>query len=272
MGQAGSVRETRQTAPLLGRVPIALAAIMAMAAVVFIAFSLSDRLEPAALAAGVALSLVGLMAILGWIGGVFGFPQNAERIQFYDNLLDAIGDAAVVTDDKGRAVYSNSAFLSMASQAGASRLVGFEVLFAGYPDFAEPVYQLGQAAKAGTALRRDIRVPAGSSVPGAASEQARWLRLSVAPLPDEGNKGQTLWRLTDISADRQHQESAFSRLQFIITYLDHAPAGFFSTLPDGRIDYVNATLADWLGVDLIEAQGGAMRLDQLVGEAFRHPR
>jgi two-component system cell cycle sensor histidine kinase/response regulator CckA len=253
--------------PLTGRLPVALAAVLALAAVVFLAFSLSDRFEPVALAVGVALSLVGLMALLGWIGGVFGFPQNAERIQFYDSLLDAVGDAVVVTDDKGRAVYSNSAFLELASQAGASRLVGFDVLFAGYPDFSEPVYQLGQAAKAGTALRRDIRVPAGSSAPGAAADQARWLRLSVAPLAGEGGKSQILWRLTDISADRQHQESAFARLQFIITYLDHAPAGFFSTLPDGRIDYVNATLASWLGVDLIEAQGGAMRLDQLVGEA-----
>jgi two-component system, cell cycle sensor histidine kinase and response regulator CckA len=71
--------------------------------------------------------------------------------------------------------------------------------------------------------------------------------------------------LIDITADRQHQESAFSRLQFIITYLDHAPAGFFSTLPNGKVDYVNATLADWLGIDLLEAQGGNLSLPDLVG-------
>ncbi len=249
------------------RTLIALAVAVALAAVAVGAFQLFGRIDAIPLIAGVVLAMVGIIAILGWIGGLFGFPQSAERIHFYDSLLDAIGDAAVVTDDRGRAVYSNGEFLKLASQAGASRLVGFEVLYAGYPDFAEPVYQLGQAAKAGTPLRRDVRVPAASSVPGASAEQARWLRLSVAPVEGKGHEGQTLWRLTDITADRKHQESAFSRLQFIITYLDHAPAGFFSTLPDGRVDYVNATLAEWLGVDLVEAQGGAMRLNQLVGDS-----
>jgi two-component system cell cycle sensor histidine kinase/response regulator CckA len=267
MFEAGPVMAARRVGPQMQRGALAVATALALVAIAAGAFMLSDRIEFVPLLAGVVLAMVGIVAILGWIGGLFGFPQSAERIHFYDSLLDAIGDAAVVTDSKGRAVYSNGAFLKLASQAGASRLVGFEVLFAGYPDFAEPIYQLGQAAKSGTPLKRDIRVPAGSSMPGAAADQARWLRLAVAPIPGEVHDGQTLWRLTDISSDRKHQESAFSRLQFIITYLDHAPAGFFSTLPDGRVDYVNATLAEWLGVDLVEAQGGAMRLSQLVGES-----
>ncbi len=111
-------------------------------------------------------------------------------------------------------------------------------------------------------MYRDIRLPAGRNVPGSSEDEARWLRLSVTPLKRQGF---TAWRLTDITQDRQHQEQAFTRLQFIITYLDHAPAGFFSTLPNGRVDYINATLAGWLGIELSESQGGKLSLAELIG-------
>ena len=55
------------------------------------------------------------------------------------------------------------------------------------------------------------------------------------------------------------------RLQHIVNYLDNAPVGFFSAQPNGKIDYVNATLAGWLGFDLVEAQSGNITLDALVG-------
>ncbi len=222
--------------------------------------------ESIPLIVGAAFAVCGLLAMLAWISGMLQFNGSTAERPFFDAVADAMGDAAVVTDAKGRAVYANAAFLKLASKAGASRLVGIDVLFAGYPDFAEPVYQLAQAAQKAEPLQRDVRVSAGSSVPGAQPDSSRWLRLGVTPLTGAGHDGFSLWRLIDITADRQHQESAFSRLQFIITYLDHAPAGFFSTLPNGKVDYVNATLADWLGIDLLEAQGGTLSLNDLVGE------
>ena len=50
-----------------------------------------------------------------------------------------------------------------------------------------------------------------------------------APAILDRGKSYQLWTLEDISQDRARQEQAFGRLQFIITYLDYAPAGFFST-------------------------------------------
>jgi two-component system, cell cycle sensor histidine kinase and response regulator CckA len=229
------------------------------------ALQFRDRFEAFALILGSLFAASGLLAILAWIAGMLQFAGTTAERPFFDAVADAMGDATVVTDARGRAVYANAAFLKLASAAGASRLVGMDVLFAGYPDFAEPVYQLAQSAQASQPLQRDMRVSAGSSVPGAQSDSSRWLRLAVSPLSGAGHAGYSLWRLLDITADRQHQESAFSRLQFIITYLDHAPMGFFSTLPNGKVDYVNATLAEWLGIDLTEAQGGALTLSGITG-------
>jgi two-component system, cell cycle sensor histidine kinase and response regulator CckA len=247
------------------RAAVLLVLAMGLSALLLAAWKLQDRLEPLALALGGLFAVCGLLGVLAWISGMLQFAGTTAERPFFDAVADAMGDASLVTDAKGRAVYANAAFLKLASKAGASRLVGMDVLCAGYPDFAEPVYQLAQAALAGETLQRDIRVAAGSSVPGAQPDSSRWLRLGVSPLAGAGHQGFSLWRLLDITTDRQHQESAFSRLQFIITYLDHAPAGFFSTLPNGKVDYVNATLADWLGLDLLEAQGGRLALADVVG-------
>ena len=219
------------------------------------------------------------LRVVGWLLSCFGVAAvvagfllllqrrspEAER-QFYDVVVDAIGNPAVVQDSKGRAIYANATYLQLASAAGVSRLVGFDVLYSGYADFVEPVYQLGQAAREEKTASRDLRLPAGSSAPYASVDDAKWLRLSVSPLGKNSRDGKTLWQLIDITNDRVAQEKAFSRLQFIISYLDQAPVGFFSILPGGSIDYLNATLATWLGMDLGEVQSGKIKLADLVGE------
>ena len=47
-------------------------------------------------------------------------------------------------------------------------------------------------------------------------------------------------------------------------HLDHAPAGFFAADSDWRITYLNATLADWLGVDLASFSAGELSVPQIV--------
>src|SRR5690606_25950172 len=60
------------------------------------------------------------------------------------------------------------------------------------------------------------------------------------------------------------QERFFLDLQKAIDHLDHAPAGFFAADADGRITYLNATLAEWLGVDLANFVPGALSLSDIV--------
>jgi two-component system cell cycle sensor histidine kinase/response regulator CckA len=69
-----------------------------------------------------------------------------------------------------------------------------------------------------------------------------------------------IWTLEDISRDRDRQETAFLELQRAIDYLDHAPAGFFSADAQGRVQYINSTLADWLGYDLAGFEPGDIGL------------
>ena len=91
------------------------------------------------------------------------------------------------------------------------------------------------------------------------------------PLDSGGGRRRqlTAWRVADISRERARQESVFQELQHAIDYLDHAPAGFLSAEPDGRIVYLNATLAEWLGIDLTRFEPGSMTLTSIVrGDAI----
>jgi two-component system cell cycle sensor histidine kinase/response regulator CckA len=242
-----------------------LAALLA-AAVGAAVWQLQDTLTRGLLYTGAVLALAGLFAIFAFMAGLVRFDRQNQTRVFFDGLTDAIGDACVVTDNKSRAIYGNAPFLKLTAAAGVGRLVGFDLLYAGQPAFVEPIYQLSQAALEGRSDSREIRLPAGSAAAGASAEMPKWLKISVAPLAGQGKRGLVLWRLQDVSVDRARQEKAFGRLQFIITYLDHAPAGFFSSLPNQKIDYLNATLAEWLGLDIAASQNGELRLSDVLGE------
>ena len=248
--------------------PIIVAVLAMAAATVALGggYVLRDTISYWLLVPGGILAAIGIFMVFGLSAGLVRLGLEQGNRMFFDGLTDALGDAVSVTDHKGRAVYANGPFITLAANAGAARLVGLDVLYAGHPDFAEPVYQLAQAARDGKREEREVRLLAGSSAPGAKADQPVWLRLTAVPMSLAGGKAYTVWRLADISADRARQEQAFARLQFIITYLDHAPAGFFSTLPSGRIDYMNATLANWLGLDVAQSQGGALSLIDVLGK------
>jgi two-component system cell cycle sensor histidine kinase/response regulator CckA len=252
-----------------GRVSVALAlglAALLAAAVAAGVWQLQDDISRGLLITGAVLAFVGLFALFGFMGGLIRFDRQNQTRAFFDGLTDAIGDACVVTDGKSRAVYGNAPFLKLAAAAGVNRLVGFDLLYAGQPAFVEPIYQLAQAALDGKTESREIRLPAGSTAAGASPDAPKWLKITVAPLAGQAKRKFVLWRLQDVSVDRARQEKAFGRLQFIITYLDHAPAGFFSSLPNQKIDYLNATLAEWLGIDIAESQNGGLQLSDVLGE------
>ena len=103
---------------------------------------------------------------------------------------------------------------------------------------------------------------------GRADGAARWYRVSIRPLQVSkergGGKPMAVWQLADITRDRAEQENSFQELQRVINFLDHAPAGFFSCDAEGRIVYLNATLADWLGYDLAQFDAGDLDLSSIV--------
>jgi two-component system, cell cycle sensor histidine kinase and response regulator CckA len=261
--KAGPRGGARRGWPVLSLV---LAILLAVATAV-IAWHLRGHVPAWLLAGGSVLAFLGLVVLFGLIAGIVHIGPGDRGGAFFSGLLDAMGDACVVTDARGRAVYGNAAYLKLVSAAGLARLVGIENLYAGYPEVSQHIYRLSQSVRERRAAVEEIRLNAGSSAAGAKAGEPVWIRIAVSPIEAEGEAGYSLWRHQDITSDRTKQESAFAHLQYIINYLDQAPAGFFSSDAEGRIAYINATLAEWLGLDLEATTGGALRLKDVVSDS-----
>jgi PAS domain-containing protein len=110
--------------------------------VVVVAYALRFQVAAYLLVPGAILAFFGLLFLLGVMAGILVLPGRNGQQKFYDAVADASGNAFVVMDAQGRAIYANAPYTALAAKSGAQRLVGFDVLYAGKPEFATPVYQL----------------------------------------------------------------------------------------------------------------------------------
>ncbi|TPI23074.1 ATP-binding protein [Mesorhizobium sp. B4-1-1] len=215
------------------------------------------------------LGMLGVLAMIG-VGFLFataiGFVQIAPRStgdELSKAFVDSMSQGLVVTDTKGRVVYANRAYADMTGAASAADLKTVEGLLSDVPEASMTIYRLASGLRDGQAGDGEFRL-AQSIKPGA-EPGARWYRARARAFSMPGQRLPMLaWQLADISQERAEQERFFLDLQKAIDHLDHAPAGFFSADQEGRVTYINATLAEWLGIDLASFTPGAITLPEII--------
>jgi two-component system cell cycle sensor histidine kinase/response regulator CckA len=244
---------------------ILLGSALIAAAVVFSLFG--DRISPE-----IVMSFVGLLAVagvfflFGLAANLFRFASTEERRTVNHALVDSMPFGVLIADRDGKISYVNHHYGSFPGGVTNGVPVGVPRLFAGYADASEAIYRLSRAAKEGRNAIEDIRIPGGLGGSQAEANRVFWYRVAVRPVPetDETTKPLVAWSVEDITRDRENNETAFRDLQRAIDYLDHSPSGFFSADAQGRIQYLNSTLADWLGYDLAEFNVGQLALSDIV--------
>ncbi len=160
-------------------------------------------------------------------------------------------------------IYANRAYADMTGASSAADLKTVEGLLSDVPEAAATIYRLASGLRDGQPGDGEFRL-AQSIKPGA-EPGARWYRARARAFSVPGQRLPMLaWQLADISQERAEQERFFLDLQKAIDHLDHAPAGFFSADQEGRVTYINATLAEWLGIDLASFTPGAITLPEIV--------
>jgi two-component system, cell cycle sensor histidine kinase and response regulator CckA len=202
------------------------------------------------------LGLLGILAVIGVVTlfasaiGLLRFSARWQEESIGRAFADAMDEGVILTDKDGRIVYANRAYADLTgAEASATSIRSI----APSPAMPMPPRRSTASRRAfatGRPGEEEVRMPRRSTRAGPREGGARWYRISARPV--DGRRGRTLtaWRVADVSAERARQEAVFLELQHAIDYLDHAPAGFLSAEPDGRIVYINATLAEWLGIDL----------------------
>lgn len=222
---------------------------------------------PLVLAALGVLAMIGVMFLFFLVMGFIQLTTKRNADNFARSLVDEMDSGLMVTDHESRIVYSNEAYAHMLDAKSLDDVVSIESVFSRQPEASEIVYRMANSAREGVGSVEEFRLPFGLK---SNEEGARWFRLRARPMDAEGyKKPLTVWQVSDVTIDRSKQESAFLELQNAINYLDHAPAGFFSSDHSGALIYVNATLADWLGIDLARFEPGSINLrDLVVGEGM----
>lgn len=205
------------------------------------------------------LAVFGMFSLFALASGLFRFVGGKEKRTLSRAVIDSLPYGAVVADREGKIFYANAHYAELCKGISKGVPVGVPRLFASQPEASESIYRLSHAARDGRSTIEDIRI-------ARANAGAQWYRVSVRPMPDfEGSSGKTVaWSVEDITRDRESQENFYVELQKAIDYLDHAPAGFFSANARGRIQYINSTLADWLGYDLAAFEAGDLDLNEIV--------
>ena len=218
----------------------------------------------------VVLGLLGILAMVGiffivssLIGLVEVMPQSRSD-ELARSFLANHPDGIIVTDAKGRIVYANAAYGRMTGASNSRNVQSLETLLSKTRESTEALYRLTAALREGREGREEFRLlqPLGR-LSGNGSE-AHWYRLKARLLGAAGRNALDIWEITDITSERDDQERFFRELQNAIDYLDHAPVGFFSAGKKGEIFYLNATLAEWLGLDLTKFTPQSMTISDLV--------
>ena len=245
---------------------VLLALALAIAAVALAMVS-REMAEPFVLAILAGLAVIGVFCLFAGAVGILHFGQRHARNDVTKAFVDNLPQGALIADGSGRVLYANEAYRDLLGLDPDAAVPAPDRAFGGNPYLSEVIFRLARAAQQGRSLREEFRLPP----PGEGDDAAispRWFRISVQPMPAEprsGRKGAlTVWQVDEITQDRAREEASFAQVQAAIAYLDNAPAGFFTADADGNIGYLNATLAQWLGLDLSEVAGRTLKLSQLM--------
>ncbi len=236
---------------------LAAALVGAAAAFSFLPHEHASRLIMILLA---VLAMVGVLALFAYAVGFLQFSGQSVKNDITKVIADTGSDGLLVTEGDSRVIYANEAYLAQSGAHGLADLRTIERLFSGAPEVSESIYRLAQAARENRSAVEEVRLAA----PLAGQSGVGWYRIRVRPLDRLGAKRATLWSVADITRERERHENVFQELQNVIDFLDHAPAGFFASDPNGVITFMNATLAGWLDYDLAQVGSGGMKLSQLV--------
>ena len=211
------------------------------------------------------LAMVGIFFIVSSIIGLVEVMPQSRSDEFAGTYLASHPDGILVTDERGRILYANAAYGRLTGATKAANAQSLEALLSKNKEATEALYRLTAALREGRESHEEFRLlkPLGRS--SGSGSGAHWYRLKARILQPASQKQPfDVWQLSDITAERDDQERFFRELQNAIDYLDHAPAGFFSAGKKGEIFYLNATLAEWLALDLTKFAPGSMNITDIV--------
>ncbi len=245
-------------------------AIALIGAAIMLSIMRREAAEPFVLYLLAGLSVVGVASLFAMALGLLQIG-DAQKNDLLSGIMTSMPDGQLVTGEEGQVLFANDVYRNMTGCQDGDAPSNLERAFAAHMDASEPIFRLSHAAREARSWSEEFRI-INSAAGENDDDRVLWYRISVRPLDAAGRhlegivvRGKlAIWNIVDVTRDRARQENVFQELQSAIDYLDHAPAGFFSMDADGRVRYMNATLASWLGRDLAAPDDKALMLSELL--------
>ncbi|MEJ2226924.1 MAG: response regulator [Alphaproteobacteria bacterium] len=213
-----------------------------MIATIFLAVILRDQAAALVLGVLAIFATIGIATLFALAVGFirFGLPSSSAAAipKLY---AEAVSHGVVVTDKDGAIRYANA---PSAELTGISDVSPFSIESALVRAFggSEELYRLIRAARRGETAEEEFQ-SIGARCTG------RWLRASVRhanPAGGGGHKKLCFWEIADITAKREQDAEVNRNANELRRMLDEVPVGLFSADHNGKVTYINATLADSL--------------------------
>nr|WP_245412380.1 response regulator [Notoacmeibacter ruber] len=254
------IDETMQPGPV-ARLLI-FAAVLTAASVAFFLFR-EQLEEPVLLAFLGLLAMIGVGYLFATVVGIVKIAPRSASDELSRAFVDTMEHGLIVADGRGRIIYANRAWAALTGAVDAKDIRTPRALLGDEPNAGPTVARLEKVLSDGKSGEGEFRL--ATAIAAGAEPVPHWYRLRARTFQVPGQrKPASAWQLMDITDERAEQERFFQELQHAIDHLDHAPAGYFSTDTDGRLTYVNATLAEWLGFDLGTFLPGQVSLATIV--------
>ena len=238
---------------------VALALVVAGGGLLFVGRANAESYLLALLA---LLAMAGVFLLLALAAGILRVSGRESVSPLIKSLVDHAPDGLLVTDAGGRIVYANAAYLQLIGAANAQREVRpIERVFIGDPGVSEAVYRLLRAAREGRRLeeectgrkpRRRGRALAAHAGPPAGRGTARGRTDRLVGCGCDAGVRAPGKRVPGVAERHRLSRSCAGRL-----LLESIPAA-------ATVNYLNATLAEWLDYDLAQVGSGGLKLEQLV--------
>jgi len=249
---------------------VVLLALALAVAAVGLAMVSREMAEPFVFAILAGLAVVGVFCLFAGAVGILYFGQRHARNDLTKAFVDNLPQGALIADPGGRVLYANRSYRELLGLDAEATVPPPDRAFGGNPHLAEAIFRLARAAQQGRRLKEEFRLPPPGEVQDEDGVTPRWFRISVQPMPPDPSSGRkgalVVWQVDEITQDRAREETSFAKVQAAVDYLDNAPAGFFSADADGGIEYLNATLAQLLGLDLSEVSNRPLKLGQIMSD------
>jgi two-component system, cell cycle sensor histidine kinase and response regulator CckA len=245
----GGLFSASPLAPLRGGASfLAILAIVLAGGLCALAMLASRSSEPLVLTVMGLLATIGVFFLLGLAAGHFRITDRMTEGDLVGAVTANIGVGVLITGRNGRVVFSNPMFAKLTGSNRLGLMRTLDEALAEEPAAAEVLFRLTRAVERSESLAEEFQLRSGPD-----RGVRLWFRLAVRPLPSgsagDGAEQLALWELTDISAARVREAETARVRETTLRHFDSMAAGLLVVDAHGAVDYVNATLSQWLGLD-----------------------